>query len=192
MGCLWIRKGFLNGRLASTQSSPSLMTCAPVLVSTLNKSICIPVQLITPSHTLKVIDFSALVDSRADISCIDWQFVRKHRLPTEKLTSPITIRNVDQTANKTSTIRYTCTLYTNIEGITQKHLFYIMGCGHKNVILGLPWLHATNPTIDWVKQTLTIPESCDQSKDLYSAHAADTQRHDSFRSEERRVGKECA
>ena len=37
-----------------------------------------------------------------------------------------------------------------------------------------------NPTIDWVKQTLIIPKSCDQSKDLYSAHTADTQRHDSF------------
>ena len=53
------------------QSSPSLITCAPVLVSTLNKSMRIPVQLITPSHTLKVVDSSALVDSGADISCID-------------------------------------------------------------------------------------------------------------------------
>ena len=136
---------------------------------------CIPVQLITPSHTLKVINSSALVDSCADISCIDWQFVRKHCLPTEKLASPIAVRNVDQTMNKTSAIRYTCTLYTNIEGIAQKHLFYVMGCGWENVILRLPWLHATNPTIDWVRQTLTIPESCDQSKDLYSAHTADTQ-----------------
>ena len=77
----------------------------------------IPVQLITPSHTLKVVDSSALVDSGADISFIDWQFVRKHKLPIEKLTFSIAVRNVDQTVNKTSAIRYTCTLYTNIEGI---------------------------------------------------------------------------
>ena len=141
---------------------------------------CIPVQLITSSHTLKVVDSSTLVDSGANISCIDWQFVRKHRLPTKKLTSPITVRNIDQTVNKTGAIRYTCTLYTNIEGIAQKHLFYVMGCGCENVILGLPWLHTMNPTIDWVRQTLTIPKSCNQSKDLYTAHAADTQRHDSF------------
>ena len=32
-----------------------------------------------------------------------------------------------------------------------------------------------NPTINWVKQTLTIPKSCDQLKDLYSAHTTDTQ-----------------
>ena len=55
-----------------------------------------------------------------------------------------------------------------------------MGCGQENVILRLPWLHVTNPTINWAKQTLTIPESCDQSKDFYSTHVADTQWHDSF------------
>ena len=60
------------------QSSPSLVTCASVLVSTLNKSMHISVQLITLSHTLKVIGSSTLVDSGADIACIDWQFVRKH------------------------------------------------------------------------------------------------------------------
>ena len=108
----------------------------------------ISVQLITPSHTLKAIDTSTLVDSGVDISYIDWQFIQKHRLPTKKLTSPIVVCNVDQTTNKTGVIRYTCTLYTNIEGITQKHLFYIMGCGRENVILRTPWLCATNPTID--------------------------------------------
>ena len=98
----------------------------------------------------------------------------------EKLVSSIAVQNVDQTTNKTGAIHYTCTLYMNIEEITQKHLFYVMGCGQENIILGLPWLRATNPTINWVRQTLTIPESCNQSKDLYSTHASDIQQHDSF------------
>ena len=157
------------------QSSPSLVTYTPVLVSTLNKSMHIPVQLITPLHTLKVIDSSTLVDSGVDISYIDWQFVRKHCLPMEKLASSIAVCNVDQTANKTSAIHYTCTLYTKMEGIAQRHLVYIMGYGQENVILGLLWLHITNPTINWAKKTLTIPKSCNQSKDLYSVHAADIQ-----------------
>ena len=38
----------------------------------------IPIQLIVPSHTMKAIDTHALVDSGADISCIDWNFVKKH------------------------------------------------------------------------------------------------------------------
>ena len=87
---------------------------------------------------------------------------------------------MDQTTNKTDTIHYTCTLYTIIKGITQKHLFYVIGCRRENIILRLPWLYVTNPTIDWAKQTLTIPESCDQLKDLYSTHTADTQWYDFF------------
>ena len=55
-----------------------------------------------------------------------------------------------------------------------------MGCRRENIILGLPWLRITNPTINWARQTLTIPESCDQSKDFYSAYASDAQQYDSF------------
>ena len=48
----------------------------------------IPIQLIVPSPTMKAIDTHALVDSGADISCIDWNFVKKHWLPTMKLETP--------------------------------------------------------------------------------------------------------
>ena len=89
----------------------------------------ISIQLIAPLHMLKVIDSSTLVDSGADISYINWQFVRKHQLPTKKLASSIMVQNVNQTANKTGMICYTYTLYINIERIIQKHLFYIMGYG---------------------------------------------------------------
>ena len=140
----------------------------------------IPIQLITLLHTLKVIDSSTLVDSGADTSCIDWQIIRKHQLSTKKLTSSIAVHNVDQTVNKTGAIQYTYTLYTNIEGIAQKHLFYVMGYRQENIIFGLPWLWVTNSTIDWARQTLTILKSCDQSKELYSAHTTDTQQHNSF------------
>ena len=48
-----------------------------------------------------------------------------------------------------------------------------MSYGRENVILGLPWLQITNSTIDWSCQTISISETCDQSKDLYSIHATD-------------------
>jgi hypothetical protein len=54
-----------------------------------------------------------------------------------------------------------------------------MSCGRENIILGLPWLKETNPTIDWARQTLNIPETVDQSKELYSMHTADVERHNS-------------
>ena len=77
-------------------------------------------------------------------------------------------------------IYYICTLYINIKGIAKKYLLYIMGCRRENIILRLPWLHTMNLIIDWIKQTLTISEPYDQSKDPYSAHVADTQQYDSF------------
>jgi hypothetical protein len=52
-----------------------------------------------------------------------------------------------------------------------------MDCGNENVILGLPWLRNANPTINWDRQTLTIPESVDQSADLYHLHIADLEQH---------------
>ena len=61
---------------------------------------------------LKVIDTCILIDSGADISCIDWQFVRKHSLPTTKLDISIKVQNVNQTLNKNREICFTCTLFT--------------------------------------------------------------------------------
>ena len=60
----------------------------------------IPIQLIVPSHTMKAVDTHTLVDSGADISCIDWDFVKKHQLPTTKLETPIQAQN--ETTNKAS------------------------------------------------------------------------------------------
>ena len=129
---------------------------------------------------LKVVNTHALIDSGTDISYINWQFVRKHSPPTTKLDIPIKVQNIDQILNKNREICFTCTLFTNIEGIIQKHLFHIMSCGRENVILGLPWLQTTNPTIDWSRQTIFILETCDQSKDLYSIHATDTKHHNTY------------
>ena len=140
----------------------------------------IPLQLIAPSHILKVVNIRALINSGTDISCIDWQFVRKHSLPTTKLDIPIKVQNVDQTSNKSGEICFTCTLFTNIKGIAQKHLFHVMSCGRENLILGLPWLQNTNPIINWSCQTLSISETCDQSKELYAMHTSNNEHYNTF------------
>ena len=51
----------------------------------------IPLQIIEPTHAMKVVDAHALVDSGADISCLDYHFARKHRLPLTKLPAPVLI-----------------------------------------------------------------------------------------------------
>jgi len=48
----------------------------------------IPSQLIVPLHTLKTVDSYALIDSGADISCIDYDFVKKIDSPSRNSKSP--------------------------------------------------------------------------------------------------------
>ena len=119
----------------------------------------IPVQLITPLHTMKAIDTRALIDSGASISCISWGFVRKHKLPTQRLKIPIQAWNVDNSINLKGVIWFSITLFLDIGGITRQVTFHVLSLGNENVILGLPWLKEVNPMINWVERTLSIKES---------------------------------
>ena len=139
----------------------------------------IPIQLIVPLYSMKVITTQALVDSGADISCIDRHFVQKNNLPTKKLPIPIQARNADHSNNKSGDIWYTCDLFVDIQGLAQKVTLHIMTCGKENIILGLPWLKKANPTINWTMQTLTFDKSIDESQELYRHHTADTTQHQS-------------
>ena len=144
------------------QHPPISPVCASVTVKSETRSMQIPVQLIVPSHSMKVIDTRALVNSGADISCIDQHFIRKHNLPTMKLPVPIQARNTDLFHNKNRDIKYTCDLFIDIQGLAQKVTLHVMTCGKENVILGLPWLKKANSKVDWVTQTLILDEFIDE------------------------------
>ena len=128
---------------------------------------------------MKVVNTQALVDSGADISCIDQHFVRKHNLSTMELPISIRARNADHSNNKSGDIWYTCDLFVNIQGLTQKVTLHVMSCGKENIILGLPWLKKANPMIDWTMQTLILNKSIDESWDLYWHHTMDMTWHQS-------------
>ena len=159
------------------QTLPS-SSCANVFVKP-SPTMQIPIQLVVPSHTMKAIETRALIDSGASISCIDWGFVRKQRIPTQRLKTPIQARNADNSVNLQGVIRFTTTLFLNIGGITRRATLYVMNLGNENVILGLPWLKDVNPSINWAKKTITIKESLDQSQELFCSFSADTKHHKS-------------
>ena len=115
---------------------------------------------------MKVVNIQALVDSGADISCIDQDFVEKYNLPTTKLTISIQARNVNHSHNKNGDIQYTCDLFIDIQGLAQKVTLHIMTYRKENMILGLPWLKRANPTINWTTQTLIFDKSIDKSWEL--------------------------
>ena len=158
------------------QGPPTSSTHA-VTVQSSTPSMQIPIHLIVPLHTMKAIDTCALIDSGADISCIDWDFVKKHWLPTTKLETPIWAQNADNSYNKKGDILYTCTLFLNVEGIALKTTLHVMACGRDNIILGLPWLKAANPSINWKNHTLSLDESIDESAKLYFSFTKDTDHH---------------
>ena len=93
----------------------------------------IPIQLIEPLHTLKAVATRALIDSGASISCLDWEFVQKHSLPTTQLQKPIYARNTDNSINSKGVICFTSTLFLNIKGIARKVTFHIVSLGNENV-----------------------------------------------------------
>ena len=139
----------------------------------------IPVQLIVPSHTMKAVETRALIDSGASISCIDWGFVRKQRIPTQCLKTPIQARNADNSVNSKGVIHFTTTLFLDIRGITRRAVLYVMNLENENIILGLPWLKDVNPSIDWAKKTISVKESLDQSQELFLSFSTDTKCHES-------------
>ena len=120
------------------QSSPPYSM--HVTIKAQPKLMQIPLQFIVPSHTMKVVDTHTLIDSGADISCINYQFTKKNHLPLTRLATPTLIRNADLSENKQGIIKYAFHLFLNIEGIIHDVTFHVMSCGKENLILGLSWL----------------------------------------------------
>ncbi|KIN98978.1 hypothetical protein M404DRAFT_30941 [Pisolithus tinctorius Marx 270] len=117
----------------------------------------IPISLYTSETTSKVVNTTALVDSGAEISCIDWGF---------RLAKPILAKNADGTQNSKGRILFSTTLYFKVEGLVHQSFFHVINCGTENVILGLPWLQENNPVVDWRMGTLSINKKTDRSKEL--------------------------
>ena len=143
------------------------------------QSMKISVSLFPNEQTLWVINTTA-VDYGADVSCIDWGFVRKNKITTEQLTCPISLRNADRSINARGKILFITPLFFKIGGLTQKVCFYVMNCGSENIILGLPWLKEANPSIDWKKETLSLDNSVNRDKNLIHQHEICTTSYSTF------------
>ena len=107
----------------------------------------------------------ALIDSGASINCLNWGFVKKHKIPYYRLPQPIRARNVDGSDNESGVIKFISTTFVRIKGIIHRVLFHIINCGNENVILGTPWLEKVNPQINWTKQMVNIPDHTDRTLD---------------------------
>jgi hypothetical protein len=93
---------------------------------------------------------SALVDSGATSSFIDQTFVAQHNIPVVKKSIPIPVEVIDGRTIASGAITHETTpLELCIGKHTEKIVLNIISTPHHPIILGLPWLQAHNPIIDW-------------------------------------------
>ena len=129
-----------------------------------SKSFCITLSVLKNTFTKDIIT-QALIDSGTSINCLDWGFVKQHKLPCHCLPEPIHAKNVDGSYNEAGIIKFITTTFIQIKGIIHQVLFHVINCGNKNIILGTPWLEKVNPMIDWAKRTINIPNHMDRTPD---------------------------
>jgi hypothetical protein len=100
---------------------------------------------------------SALVDSGATSSFIDQTFVTQHNIHVVKKSTLVSVDVIDGRTIASGAITHgTTPLELCISKHAKKIVFNIISTPHHPIILGLPWLEAHNPIIDWRSRTLTF------------------------------------
>jgi len=93
----------------------------------------------------------ALLDSGATGLFMDTTFAREKRFKMEKLKKPLVVRNVDGTVNAGGAIIHQVECNMFFKGHVERARIDVCNLGKTEVILGMPWLAAHNPEIDWEK-----------------------------------------
>ena len=92
---------------------------------------------------------TALVDSGAMENFMDEQMVECLRIRKRKMMTLHWVFNVDMSENKQRILTHYCLLRVKKEKEEDLQCFYITSLGGDHAILGYPWLHHFDPTIDW-------------------------------------------
>jgi len=86
------------------------------------------------------------------------KFVEKNGFKLEKLDRPVRIRNVDGTGNSGGLVTHKIEVNVYYQGHVERMRLDVCNLGRTEVILGMPWLAAHNPEINWetgeVKMTM--------------------------------------
>ena len=93
-------------------------------------------------------DVNALIDSGATENFISPELVKHFWIPTLDV-KPRVIRNVDSTSNQMGKVIKAVIHNVQYKGQQTAHTFYVITLGDDHMLLGMPFLAATNPDIDW-------------------------------------------
>ena len=98
----------------------------------------------------------ALLDSGATGIFVDKKFVEEHGFKLEKLDQPIEVKNVDGTSNSGGKITHELKCNVFYRGHHKRLRMDICNLGRTKMILGMPWLAAHNPEINWETEEVKI------------------------------------
>jgi len=93
----------------------------------------------------------ALLDSGATGLFMDTTFAKEKGFKIEKLKKPLLVRNVDRMTNVGGAITHQVECNMFFKGHVERARMNIYNLGKTELILGMPWLAAHNPEIDWEK-----------------------------------------
>jgi len=91
----------------------------------------------------------ALLDSGATGMFVDKKFVEEHGFRLEKLDRPVEVKNVNGTSNSGGNIIHKLECNVFYKGHHERLRMDVCNLGRMKMILGMPWLAAHNPEINW-------------------------------------------
>ena len=109
----------------------------------------------------------ALLDSMVTGLFMDMTFAKEKGFKMEKLKNPLLVRNVDGMANVGEAIMHQVECNMFFKGHAERARMDVCNLGKTEVILGMPWLAAHNPEIDWEKGEVKMtrcPPICGKRK----------------------------
>ncbi|KAF8753429.1 Retrotransposon gag protein [Rhizoctonia solani] len=95
------------------------------------------------------------------------------RLPLIDLPSPCTVTMLDGSSPQAGKIWKKASLTFSLDGKQMTKTFLICNTGSHAAILGLKWLDAHNPEIDWNTRTLTFPHAAPEHVTIAEEEEAD-------------------
>jgi len=111
--------------------------------------------------TYEDVTVKALLDSGATGMFMDKRMAARHGFKLQKLERLIMVRNIDGTNNSKGAITHQVEYNVYYKGHVERMRMDVCNLGKTEVILGMPWLVAHNPEINWetgeVKMTRCPP-----------------------------------
>ncbi|QRW26675.1 Retrotransposable element Tf2 protein [Rhizoctonia solani] len=99
-----------------------------------------------------------LIDSGATSNFISPSVVEKLKIPKTQLENPRVVRMLDGTISQTGRIWHQVQLTVLANGHTHSIPFLVCPIGNTPAILGMTWLTAEAPLIDWQQGLITFPD----------------------------------